>query len=165
MQTTMLNVGDKVPELTALLYDGGEFSTEKLSGKPYVIYFYPKDFTPGCTKEACIFPDQRADVTEAGAELFAVSLGGLQEHKAFAESHRAELSADSRPRPEGFGRVSRPPAVGNPANCQARHLRGRRSGRGAQRNRSEFNIDKHIEQAIATLRSIRSTSRAQSSGQ
>jgi thioredoxin-dependent peroxiredoxin len=43
----MLNVGDRVPELTAPLHDGGEFSTVKLAGKPYVIYFYPKDFTPG----------------------------------------------------------------------------------------------------------------------
>jgi len=43
----MLNVGDEVPELAAGLHDGGEFSTGKLRGKPYVIYFYPKDFTPG----------------------------------------------------------------------------------------------------------------------
>jgi len=84
----MLNVGDKVPELTAPLHDGKEFSTTKLSGKPYVIYFYPKDFTPGCTKEACIFRDRRADIIEAGAELFGVSLDGLEKHKAFAESYR-----------------------------------------------------------------------------
>jgi len=43
----MLNIGDRVPELTAPLHDGGEFSTLRLRGKPYVIYFYPKDFTPG----------------------------------------------------------------------------------------------------------------------
>ena len=43
----MLSVGDKVPELTAPLHDGGQFSTAELAGKPYVIYFYPKDFTPG----------------------------------------------------------------------------------------------------------------------
>jgi len=43
----MLGVGDKVPELSAPLHDGGEFSTATLRGRPYVIYFYPKDFTPG----------------------------------------------------------------------------------------------------------------------
>jgi peroxiredoxin Q/BCP len=43
----MLTVGDKVPEIIAPLHDGGEFSTAKLRGKPYVVYFYPKDFTPG----------------------------------------------------------------------------------------------------------------------
>jgi len=43
----MLSTGDRVPELSAPLHDGGEFSTAKLKGKPYVIYFYPKDFTPG----------------------------------------------------------------------------------------------------------------------
>lgn len=43
----MLNVGDRVPEITAPTHEGGEFSTTRLQGKPYVIYFYPKDFTPG----------------------------------------------------------------------------------------------------------------------
>jgi peroxiredoxin Q/BCP len=43
----MLSVGDQVPDLAAPLHDGGEFSTRKLQGKPYVVYFYPKDFTPG----------------------------------------------------------------------------------------------------------------------
>jgi thioredoxin-dependent peroxiredoxin len=43
----MLTTGDHVPDLSAPLHDGGEFSTVKLKGKPYVIYFYPKDFTPG----------------------------------------------------------------------------------------------------------------------
>jgi thioredoxin-dependent peroxiredoxin len=43
----MLNVGDRVPDLTAPLHAGGEFSSARLRGTPYVIYFYPKDFTPG----------------------------------------------------------------------------------------------------------------------
>jgi peroxiredoxin len=43
----MLREGDRVPALTARLHDGGEFSTERLLGRPYVVFFYPKDFTPG----------------------------------------------------------------------------------------------------------------------
>ena len=43
----MLSSGDRVPDLTARCHDGSEFSTAKLRGTPYVIYFYPKDFTPG----------------------------------------------------------------------------------------------------------------------
>lgn len=43
----MLAVGDRVPDLVAPLADGGEFSTRRLAGRPYVLYFYPKDFTPG----------------------------------------------------------------------------------------------------------------------
>ena len=43
----MLQNGDKVPDLTASLHDGGEFSTKKLRGKPYILFFYPRDFTPG----------------------------------------------------------------------------------------------------------------------
>src|SRR5271170_6854435 len=83
----MLNIGDKVPELSAPLSEGGEFSTAKLSGRPYVIYFYPKDFTPGCTKEACGFRDRKAEISAAGAEVFGVSLDKMTKHKAFAESH------------------------------------------------------------------------------
>ena len=43
----MLKVGDTVPDVSGPLHDGGEFSTTKLRGRPYVLYFYPKDFTPG----------------------------------------------------------------------------------------------------------------------
>jgi thioredoxin-dependent peroxiredoxin len=43
----MLKTGDTVPEVAAPLHDGGEFSTKNLRGRPYVLYFYPKDFTPG----------------------------------------------------------------------------------------------------------------------
>jgi len=84
----MLNEGDRVPEVTAPLHDGGEFSTTGLRGKPYVVYFYPRDFTPVCTKEACGFRDRKADVAAAGAEVFGVSLDDPQRHRRFADSLR-----------------------------------------------------------------------------
>ena len=161
----MLNIGDKVPELTAPLHDGGEFSTAKLSGKPYVIYFYPKDLTPGCTKEAYIFRDRRADVTEAGTELFGVGLDGLEKDKAFAESHRLNfpLIPDPDRKVSGAFGVLRLWGI-LPITKRITFVI---DAQGVVRNvvASEFNIDKHIEQAIATLRSIRSTSRAPRSGQ
>ncbi len=150
----MLNVGDKVPELIAPLSEGGEFSTARLSGKPYVIYFYPKDFTPGCTREACGFRDRKADIAAAGAELFGVSLDGTAKHKAFAESHRLNfpLIADTDRKISGaFGVLWLWGIL-----PVTRRITFVVDGKAVVRKTiaSEFNIDRHIDEAIATLKSI-----------
>ncbi len=56
-------------------------------GKPLVIYFYPKDDTPGCTAEACSFRDQYEDFTDAGAEVIGISADSVEKHLAFAKKH------------------------------------------------------------------------------
>jgi peroxiredoxin Q/BCP len=56
--------------------------------KPVVLYFYPKDDTPGCTKEACTFRDQYEDFVQAGAEVIGVSSDGEDAHRKFAEKYR-----------------------------------------------------------------------------
>jgi len=151
----MLNVGDKVPDLTAPLHDGSQFSTSKLGGKPYVIYFYPKDFTPGCTKEACTFRDKRADVTAAGGEIYGVSLDGAEKHKAFAEKYELNFPLVADPDQKlaaAFG-VQRLWGL----LPFAKRVTFVVDGQGVVRNviSSEFNIHKHVDEAIATLRSIR----------
>lgn len=151
----MLNVGDKVPDLTAPLNDGGEFSTAKLSGTPYVIYFYPKDFTPGCTREACTFRDRKADLAAAGAELFGVSLDGPSTHKSFAETHRLNfplISDTGRKLSSAFGVLWLWGIL--PITRRVTFVV---DGAGIVRNviASEFNIDRHIDEAIATLKSLR----------
>jgi len=150
----MLNVGDKVPDLTAPLHAGGEFSSAKLRGTPYVLYFYPKDFTPGCTKEACTFRDRKADVTAAGGEIFGVSLESVEKHKAFAESLQLNfpLVADSDQRLAAAFGVQRLWGL----LPFAKRVTFVVDGEGVVRNviSSEFNIDKHVDEAIATLRSI-----------
>jgi thioredoxin-dependent peroxiredoxin len=151
----MLKIGDKVPELSASLHDGGEFSTVKLSGRPYVIYFYPKDFTPGCSKEACSFRDRRTDITAAGAALFGVSLDGPETHKAFAELHELNfplISDTDRKVSNAFGVVWMWGIL-----PIARRVTFVVDGGGVVRNviASEFNISRHVDEAIAILKSVR----------
>lgn len=63
-------------------------SLAEYRGRPVVVYFYPKDDTPGCTAEACAFRDQYQDFTQAGAEVIGISSDGPESHAHFAGKHR-----------------------------------------------------------------------------
>jgi peroxiredoxin Q/BCP len=67
--------------------DGSRVGREDLAGQKTVLYFYPKDDTPGCTKEACAFRDRMADYGEAGIRVFGVSLDSPDSHRAFRERY------------------------------------------------------------------------------
>ncbi|MEP7326598.1 MAG: thioredoxin-dependent thiol peroxidase [Gemmatimonadota bacterium] len=78
-----LKTGSKAPAFS-LPSDGGEtVSLSGLKGKPVVLYFYPKDDTPGCTVEACEFKDSWADVKKTGAVVLGVSPDGVNSHVKF----------------------------------------------------------------------------------
>lgn len=81
--------GDKIPQFELKDQHGTVFKSEELIGKkPAVIYFYPKDFTPGCTKEACNFRDSYEDFEEAGAEVIGISNDSEKSHAKFAKKHK-----------------------------------------------------------------------------
>ncbi len=83
-----IQVGDKVPEFTAVCDTGDVFeSAEVIGKKPVVIYFYPKNFTPGCIKEACGFRDSYTDFQELGAEVIGISLDGAKSHAKFKNTY------------------------------------------------------------------------------
>ena len=83
-----IKVGDKAPEFTLPSQDGTQVSLSDFLGKKNVIvYFYPKDDTPGCTKEACAFRDQYQVFTDAGAEVIGISGDSQQSHKQFATKY------------------------------------------------------------------------------
>ena len=87
----VLTEGDKAPEFTLPASTGGEISLQDFEGKQSVVlYFYPKDMTPGCTTEACAFRDLQGDFAEAGAVILGVSADSLESHAKFADKH--ELS-------------------------------------------------------------------------
>ena len=83
-----LKVGDKAPEFTLPSSDGGEVSLKDLKGKSVVLYFYPKDDTPGCTKEACDFRDLRKKFQAANAEIYGVSFDSVDSHKKFITKYK-----------------------------------------------------------------------------
>ncbi|HEV8124045.1 MAG TPA: thioredoxin-dependent thiol peroxidase [Gemmatimonadales bacterium] len=78
-----LKTGSKAPAFSLPSDSGETVSLSGLKGKPVVLYFYPKDDTPGCTVEACEFRDSWADVQKTGAVVLGVSPDGLADHKKF----------------------------------------------------------------------------------
>lgn len=79
-----LQVGDKVPEFTLEDHNGNELAIMDYVGPgPLVIYFYPKDDTPGCTREACSFRDQFAEFEDFGATIFGISADSPSSHRNF----------------------------------------------------------------------------------
>ena len=84
-----LKVGDKVPNFTAKDTNGNDFESATIIGhKPIVIYFYPKDNTPGCTAQACSFRDQYEDFKDLGAEVIGISSDSIVSHQKFTQQYK-----------------------------------------------------------------------------
>jgi peroxiredoxin Q/BCP len=82
-----LKINDKAPSFTLLSTEGKEISLDDFKGKKVVLYFYPKDDTPGCTKEACSFRDNLARVKKKGAVVFGISADAVKSHQKFTEKY------------------------------------------------------------------------------
>lgn len=88
-QKSKLEVGDKIPSFTLLDQYGKAFSMENWLGKKaIVLYFYPKDDTPGCTKEACKFRDEYEDFTDLDAIVIGISSDNVASHKNFSDKYQ-----------------------------------------------------------------------------
>ena len=83
----MLEVGTKAPQFTLLNQDGKEISLSDFKGKKIVLYFYSKDNTAGCTKQACGFAERYPDFLEKGAEVIGVSKDSVESHRKFADKY------------------------------------------------------------------------------
>jgi peroxiredoxin Q/BCP len=81
----VLQVGDQAPEFELTAGDGSTVRLKDLRGKKVVVYFYPRDDTPGCTKEACAFRDSSEAYAQRGAVVFGVSADSLGSHQKFAK--------------------------------------------------------------------------------
>lgn len=77
----------KFPAFSLKGSDGQVWKSSALKGQPYVIYFYPKDMTPGCTTEACDFRDNMAKLKRAGIRVFGVSTDSLDRHQKFIDKY------------------------------------------------------------------------------
>jgi peroxiredoxin Q/BCP len=82
-----LKVGDKAPAINAKDQNGNEISLTQFKGKKVVLYFYPKDSTPGCTKEACNFRDNYKPLQKKGYEVIGVSADSEKSHLKFIEKY------------------------------------------------------------------------------
>jgi len=82
-----LKEGDEAPAFTANANGGGRISLADFKGKHVILYFYPRDDTPGCTKEACAFRDHFADFKKNGAVVLGVSSDPVKKHDKFVEKY------------------------------------------------------------------------------
>lgn len=94
----MLQKGDKVPTNIEVLDATGEvFKLEDLLGKRYLLYFYPKDATPGCTLQACSLRDSLDDFSKLGIEVYGISKDGVKSHQKFADKFSLNFNLLSDP--------------------------------------------------------------------
>lgn len=92
-----LKPGDRAPDFTVPTDGGGKIRLSQLKGNPVVLYFYPKDDTTGCTKEACGFRDSMPSLAKAGAAVIGVSKDSVASHDRFKAKHDLNftLAADT----------------------------------------------------------------------
>ena len=83
-----IQIGDKIPSFKATKQDGTAFDSQEVNHKPVVIYFYPKDFTPGCTTQACGFRDAYQDFQDLGAEVIGISGDSATSHQNFQQKYK-----------------------------------------------------------------------------
>jgi peroxiredoxin Q/BCP len=147
---TGLGPGDRAPDFALEDQKGQRVALEDFRGrKNVVVYFYPKDDTPGCTRESCAFRDHFDDFAEAGAEVIGISSDSTRSHEAFAAKHRLPFTLLSDP----GGRVRR--AFGVPASLGV--LPGRVSyvidKQGVIRHafNSQLNPARHVDEALRVL--------------
>jgi thioredoxin-dependent peroxiredoxin len=147
-----VQVGDPAPDFALPDRTGRMVRLSELRGKPVVLYFYPKDDTPGCTKESCTFRDQYQDFQDAGAEVIGVSSDTRESHEKFATKYRLPFTLLS----DRGGTVRK--LYGVPATLGL--LPGRvtyvidRGGTVQHVFNSQFQAAQHVDEALKALRSI-----------
>jgi peroxiredoxin Q/BCP len=85
--TNWIDEGEKAPDFTLRSDRGEEVRLRDLEGRPVVLYFYPKDDTSGCTREACAFRDRKSEIDARGAVLLGVSPDDVASHRAFRDKY------------------------------------------------------------------------------
>jgi peroxiredoxin Q/BCP len=101
-----IQIGDSLPNFTAFKQDGTIFTSQHIQNKPVVIYFYPKDNTPGCTTQACSFRDAYQDFQDLGTEVIGVSGDSVRSHQGFQQKYKLPfvlLSDENRKLRKLFG--------------------------------------------------------------
>jgi peroxiredoxin Q/BCP len=110
-------VGSPAPTFRAVAHDGTLVDLAELRGRPVVVYFYPKDETPGCTKEACAFRDAWDRLAKRNVALIGVSGDDAESHRAFAAHHRLPFALVS----DADGRIASAFGVPRVFGLVARH--------------------------------------------
>ena len=150
-----VGVGSKAPDFTLPSQSGEMVSLKDFLGeKQVILYFYPKDDTPGCTKEACAFRDEHEEFGKLDAEVIGVSSDSVESHRRFAEKHDLSFTLLSD---EG-GKVRRMYGVPNTFGIFPGRVTYVIDEAGVVRHvfSSQIGAVKHVEGALKSLAAIRS---------
>jgi peroxiredoxin Q/BCP len=148
-----LKVGDKAPDFTLPSQMGDNVTlSEFLGKKAIVLYFYPKDESPGCTREACSFRDSYDVFTDLGAEVLGVSSQSVESHKSFATHHGLPFLLLS----DADGKVRQLYGVSATMGVIPGRVTFIIDKKGVVRHvfSSQFQPEKHIEEALKILKEL-----------
>ena len=148
-----VDVGSKAPDFTLPSQSGEMVSLGDFLGKRLVVlFFYPKDETPGCTKEVCTFRDTFEDFSKLDAKVIGISSDSVDSHKGFSEKHKLPFTLLS----DQEGKVRRLYSVPNTLGIFAGRVTYVIDEEGVVRHvfSSQLEVEKHVEEALKTLESI-----------
>jgi len=152
----MIREGERAPDFAGTTADGKTVSLADFRGtKPLILYFYPKDDTPGCTKEACSFRDHAGDIAAAGGAIVGVSMDSQDAHRKFIADHQLNfplVSDRDATICKAFGVARLGGWLGIPPKRVTFVID--RDGVVRRVIQSEFGIAKHIDEALETLRGL-----------
>jgi peroxiredoxin Q/BCP len=150
-----VKVGELAPDFTLQDQEGRFVSLSDFEQKKHVVlFFYPKDFSPGCTKQVCSFRDNYEDFTDQGAVVIGVSSDSIASHKEFLDQHQLPFTLLSDPKGQvralygatkGFGLLPGRYTFLIDTNRLIRHI-----------FTSEINMQKHIDEALRVLKEVSS---------
>jgi peroxiredoxin Q/BCP len=154
----VIREGDRAPDFAGATADGKRIALADYRGrKPLVLYFYPKDNTPTCTKEACSFRDHAGEIAAAGGEVVGVSSDSPAAHRKFIDDHRLNFPLLS----DSDGTIAKAFGVARLGGFLAGWIPPRRvtfviDREGVVRRviESEFSAHKHIDGALDALREL-----------
>jgi peroxiredoxin Q/BCP len=146
-----LSAGDPMPDTTLVGPDGPTKLRDRI-GKPLVVYFYPKDETYGCTKEACGFRDQYEQFVAAGADVIGVSRDDAAAHAKFKDHHKLPFTLLSDP----GGKVAASWGVKNVLGILPGRVTFVFDKQGVVRHRFNSNVrfGRHVDQALQVVKSL-----------
>ncbi len=150
MSNKKIKEGDTIPAFRLKDQNDKWFDSTELEGQPYVLYFYPKDDTPGCTAQACSFRDAIQEFKGIGARVVGVSTDDPESHKAFAERHNLPFTLLSD---EGNKLRKKLGVPGSLFGLLPGRVTYVVDGKGVVQRifSSQMQVNKHVSEALAAL--------------
>ncbi|MDB5213154.1 MAG: Thiol peroxidase, Bcp-type [Myxococcaceae bacterium] len=144
-----VTVGKPPPDFTAKDQDGKDLTLSTLKGKPVVVYFYPKDETPGCTTEAKSFRDSWKDLAKTGVTVIGISADTADSHKSFAKHHELPFHLVS----DESGTIAKTFGVPNRGGFLGRQTFVIGADGNVKKIYRDVDVSKHVAEVLADLQS------------